>query len=346
MAEQSRGETYGRFEWLSGRSEEALDPATPIVDAHHHLWDLPTSRYLAAELHADVTGSHNITNTVFVECTFGYFSDGPESLRPVGETRAVAAEAKRLAELGSTRLSGIVGHADMTLGSAIGDVLDAHVDAGAGLFRGIRHGTNLSDDPAARRGHRKPTPKMMLSPAFADAARELAMRDLTFDAWMYHDQLHELPVLAAEVPELTIVLNHLGGPLGVGSYAIDPPATRAAWADGIAAVAACPNVVVKVGGLGMDHQFGTGWTTADTPPSSEEVADHWEPWVHESIERFGPNRVIFESNFPVDRQCLTYPVVWNALQRLAGPYPKADQSAMFSGTAARVYRVEAVPSGA
>lgn len=331
--------TYDRFDWLKGRQEVAIDGMTPIIDPHHHLWDRPTSRYLADELHTDVTESHNITHTVFVECGFGY-DDGPEHLRPVGETRAVAAEGKMFASLGSARLAGIVGHADMMLGSAIGEVLDAHMDAGAGLFRGIRHGTNLSDDAAAPNGHHRPTPGMITTDTFADAGRELARRGLSFDAWMYHEQLPELAVLANAIPDLTIVLDHLGGPLGVGRYALDPLATRAVWSEGLAVAAECQNVAIKVGGLGMDQRFGTGWNQRDRPPSSEEVAAHWSPWVDTAIELFGPTRVMCESNFPVDRQCLPYPVVWNAMQRLTAGYGDADRAAMLRGTAARVYRID------
>jgi len=339
VSEPTRGEIYGRFDWLAEQHEGALDGEMPIIDPHHHLWDLPTSRYLADELHADITESHHITHTVFVECGFGY-DDGPRPMRPVGETRSVAAEAERLATMGTARLAAIVGHADMTLGSAVGEVLDAHVDAGAGLFRGVRHGTNVSDEPLARRGHHRPTPGMMAAPEFADAARALAARDLSLDAWMYHDQLSDLVTLARAVPELVIVLNHLGGPLGVGRYASDPEGTRVAWQAGMAAVAACPNVVLKVGGIGMDHQFGHGWNALDQPPSSETVAAHWQPWVDTAIEFFGPSRVMCESNFPVDRQCLSYPVVWNALQRLTAGYSNAERAAMFSGTAAQAYRIE------
>jgi predicted TIM-barrel fold metal-dependent hydrolase len=331
--------TYDRLDWLEGRQEIAIDGSTSIIDPHHHLWDRPASRYLAEQLHADVTGSHNITHTVFVECGFGY-DDGPDHLRPVGETKAVATEAERFASLGTARLAGIVGHADMMLGSAISEVLDAHVDAGAGLFRGIRHGTNISDDPAAPDGHHQPTPGMVTTDTFADAGRELALRNLSFDAWMYHEQLPELVVLARALPELTIVLDHLGGPLGVGRHALDPQGTRAVWSEGLAMVAECPNVVIKVGGLGMDQRFGTGWNGGERPPSSAVVANHWQPWVDTAIGLFGATRVMCESNFPVDRQCLPYPVVWNAMQRLIAGHSDADRAAMVRGTAARIYRID------
>lgn len=329
---------YDRFDWLAGRQEEAIDPAVPIIDPHHHLWDRPGSRYLSEELHADVTASHNITHTVFVECGFGY-DDGPSHLRPVGETRAVVAEADRFASLGSARLAGIVGHADMALGQAIGEVLDTHLDAGGGLFRGIRHGTNISDDLAAPSGHHQPAPGIITTDTFAAAGHELARRGLTFDAWMYHSQLPELAVFANAVPDLTIVLDHLGGPLGVGHYADDRHGVREVWEEGMAQVAACPNVAVKLGGLGMDQRFGPGWSKGERPPSSEAVAAHWQPWVDSVINLFGADRVMCESNFPVDRQSVPSSVLWNAMQRLISRYSEAEQAALQRGTAARVYRI-------
>lgn len=332
-------DAYDRFEWLNSHHEKAIDNQLPIVDPHHHLWDRAGSRYLAEELHADATSSHNITHTVFVECGFSY-DDGPEHLRPVGETRTVAAEAERFAELGSARLAGIVGHADMMLGSAIGEVLDAHVDAGAGLFRGIRHGTNLSDDPTVPQGHHKPTPGMIMTDPFAEAGSELARRDLTFDAWVYHEQLPELAVFANAVPDLTIVVDHLGGPLGIGRFALDPGGTRTVWAEGLAEVAACPNAAIKVGGLGMEQRFGTEWTNGERPPTSATVATHWQPWFDTVVELFGPGRVMCESNFPVDRQCLTYPVAWNTMQRLTADHDDADRNAMLRTTAARIYNID------
>lgn len=337
-SERTPGDLYDRFDWLAGRSEEPFDASTPIIDAHHHLWDRPTSRYLAEELHTDLTTSHNVTHSVFVECGFGY-DDGPPPLRPVGETRSVAAEAKRLSTLGTARLGAIVGHADMALGAAIAEVLDAHIEAGAGLFRGIRHGTNISDDPAAPSGHHQPTPGMMASSAFLNAARALGERSLSFDAWVYHHQLTEVAAFARAVPELTIVLNHLGGPLGVGRYADHPDDAWTVWRDGMAAVAACPNVVVKIGGIGMTLRFGTDWAIIERPPSSEQVAAHWQPWADTTIGLFGPSRVMCESNFPVDRQCLSYPVVWNSLQRLVARYGDEERSAMLHGTAAQTYRI-------
>lgn len=338
VTEKTPGDTYGRFDWLALRHEDPIDPTIEIVDSHHHLWDMPTSRYLAAELNADVSSSHNVTHTVFIECRYAY-DEGPDHLQPVGETRAVASQAELMAELGPARISAIVGFADMSLGAAVGEVLDAHIEAGRGLFRGIRHGTNLSTEPAARRGHQRPEPNMMLDPTFADGVRELARRGLSFDAWMYHDQLHELVALARAVPEASIVLNHFGGPLNVGRYAENAAESWSVWHSSLIAASTCPNVVVKVGGLGMDHQFGTGWSDLDAPPSSQQVAERWHSWVEATIEAFGPDRTMFESNFPIDRQCLTYPVVWNALQRLAADYGSDERAAMFSGTAKRVYSI-------
>lgn len=338
MNQPTPGDTYGRFDWLAQRQEDPIDPTVEIIDSHHHLWDLPTSRYLAEELHEDTRSSHNITHTVFVECRHAY-DKAAGDLAPVGETRAVAEQAVRMLELGGAPIGAIVGFADMSRGAEVAGVLDAHIAAGGGLFRGIRHGTNHSEDPAARRGHQKPTANMMLDRPFADGIRELARRQLTFDAWMYHDQLHELVGLARAVPECSIVLNHMGGPLNVGRYATNRAESWSVWHASLMAVACCPNVSVKVGGLGMDHQFGTGWSSRPEPPTSEEVAAHWRPWFEATVEAFGPERTMFESNFPIDRQCLPYTVVWNALQRLAAGYSDHERSAMLHGTARSFYRI-------
>lgn len=330
---------YERHDWLRLRVEEPIDATRPIVDAHHHLWYRAASTYLAPELGADTTGSHNVTHTVFVECSSAYDGSGPTELRPVGETRFVAAEAARLAELGPTQLGAIVSFADMRLGDAVEDVLAAHEAAGAGLFRGVRHGVNWSASSEVKNGHHDPTSGLMADAQFRRGVMTLGRLGFSFDAWSYFDQLGELADLARAVPDCTFVLNHLGGPLGIGPHARDRAAMRSAWAAGMASVAACPNVVVKVGGIGMDHYFGMGWAELAAPPPSEAVAAYWADIVHRIVELFGPDRCMFESNYPVDRQTLPYPVLWNAFQILAEQYDGAEQDSLFRATAARVYRI-------
>ena len=330
-----------RFEWLALRREEAVDPERRIVDAHHHLWDRGGSTYLAPQLLEDMTGTHNVVKSVFVDCMSSYDPEREPHMQPVGETVFVAGEADATDALGGPTIAGIVSHADMRLGDAVEEVLAAHDAAGGGRFRGIRHATGWDPSDEVHNSHHRPFEHMMGTAEFRAGARPLAEMGFSFDAWLFHPQLPELAALARAVPELTIVLNHMGGPLGVGPYGRARDQARADWKASMRLVAtSCPNVVLKVGGIGMDMYYGTGWTTLDAPPGSEEVADHWGDDVRFCIDTFGPDRCMFESNFPVDRQALTYPVLWNALQIMAAGYSDAEQDQLFSGTATRAYRLQ------
>ena len=227
----------------------------------------------------------------------------------------------------------------MMLGDAVEEVLAAHDAAGGGRFRGIRHATAWDASDDIRDSHGRPFEQMMGTAEFHAGARKLAEMGFSFDAWLFHPQVPEVVALAAAVPALTIVLNHLGGPLGIGPYRRNLSKARADWRASMRSAAAQPNAVLKVGGIGMDFYFGTGWAQRAMPPGSEEVAEHWSDNVRFCIDAFGPDRCMFESNFPVDRHTLTYPVLWNALQIMASEYSDAEQEAMFSGTATRVYRL-------
>lgn len=328
-----------RFSWLAQRVEEPVDADRPIVDPHHHLWDNRGGTYLADELIADTTGTHNVVKTVFVECHSKYDRDAPEAMQPVGETRFVVEEAAKAERLGKTKIGAIVSHADMMLGDAVEPVLAAHDVAGAGLFRGIRHAVSDDPDPDVPNGHSNPTAGMMRTPEFQAGVETLGRMGFSYDAWMYHPQLPDLLELARVVPDTPIILDHLGGPLGIASYAEDRNGHMATWRASMTELAGCDNVSLKVGGIGMDGFFGLGWTGLDAPPDSDTVVAAWQDRVHFCIDTFGPNRCMFESNFPVDRQALTYPVLWNALQKMAARYSDEEQDQMFSGTATRVYRI-------
>lgn len=328
-----------RFDWLALREEEAVDPVRRIVDAHHHLWDRNGSTYLAPQLLNDLTATHNVVKTVFVECRADYDKEREPHLQPVGETVFVSGQADTAdASLGPT-IAGIVGHANMMLGDAVADVLLAHDASSGGRFRGVRHTTAWHASDEIRNGHCHPFEQMMGTAEFRAGVSKLAEMGFTFDAWLYHPQLSEVTALAASVPEATIILNHLGAPMGIGPYRHDRHRVRASWKSSMRLVAANPNVVLKLGGIGMDMYFATGWSKRDIPPGSEEVAEYWGDDVRFCIDLFGPDRCMFESNFPVDRQSLTYPVVWNAFQIMASGYTDAEQDDLFSGTATRVYRL-------
>lgn len=328
-----------RFEWLALRQEHAIDPDRVIVDPHHHLWDRGGSTYLVQQLLEDITKTHNVVKTIFVECKAHYDKERAEHLRPLGETAFAAGQADATDARGGPTVAAIVGHADMMLGERIADVLAAHIEVSGGRFRGIRHSTAWDASDDIRNGHSRPAALMMGTGEFRAAARTLASLGLTFDAWLFHPQLPEVASLAAAVPDLTIVLNHLGGPLAIGPYAQDLEQARLNWRVDMKHVAANPNMFLKLGGIGMDDNFATGWATRDAPPSSEEVADYWGDDVRFCIELFGPERCMFESNYPVDRQTLPYPVIWNAFQIIAAGYTDAEQDHLFSGTATRVYRL-------
>jgi predicted TIM-barrel fold metal-dependent hydrolase len=331
--------------WLAQVHEEVLEPDLAIVDPHHHLWSYPGSRgfqpvYLLEELRADTGSGHRVDATVFVECDWAYRSDGPEHLRCVGETTDVARRAIESARTPGARIAAIVGSCDLSLDAArLGEVLDAHEEAGQGLFRGIRH--RLANDPTGSahtsRTH-APSPDLMRDDAFRAGVAELGRRGHSFEVWVYHPQLPDVAELASAVPGTTMVLNHIGAPLGIGTWADRREEVFAAWRDSLTEIAARPNVIVKVGGIGMPA-YGSGWSTRDRPASSDEIVAEWGRHLRKMIETFGPSRCMFESNFPVDKVSCSYRVLWNAFKKISAHLPDADRCELFGGTAGRVYRI-------
>jgi L-fuconolactonase len=328
-------------EWLARHTEEILDPALSIIDPHHHLWDRPGSKYYLDELLADLNAGHNIVATVFLQCFWAYRTSGPEAMRPVGETEFVASVAEE-AERRKTHAkvcAAIVGHVDFRAGEAVDAVLEAHVEAGGGRFRGIRQVSARHPDFLASIS--TPPPLGLLGdPAFRAGFSLLRKYGLTFDAWLYHTQLDELLSLAQAFPETPIVINHVGGPLGVGPYRGKTEEVFSAWHASMQRLAACPNIHVKLGGLAMAIN-GFDFHKQTTPPSSEDMAEAWRPWMIACIEAFGPRRCMFESNFPVDKAMCSYPVLWNAFKRIAAGASAEEKRDLFRNTAARFYRIEA-----
>jgi predicted TIM-barrel fold metal-dependent hydrolase len=333
--------------WLAQTIEPTLEPGLPICDPHHHLWPetatrTPYTLYLLPELAKDLTSGHDIRSTVYVEARSMYHTDGPEELRSVGEVAFAdnqAIESATGLHGPSNAIAAVIGRANLQLGDAVPPVLDALQAASPTRFRGIRH--SVTSDPHAKAaGSTNREPGILGEPASREGAHLLASRGLTFEAWLYHPQLRELANFARAVPELTIILNHVGGLTRVGPYADDPERTLATWRDGIADVASCPNVVVKLGGLGLPRT-GFDFHVRETPIGSEEIADALAPFIHYCIDQFGPSRGMFESNFPVDKVSYVYPILWNAFKRLSVDFPAADRAALFHDTATRVYRIEA-----
>jgi len=325
-----------RPEWLALHQEDVLDPALAIIDPHHHLWQTPEFTYALPQLQADVDSGHAVRATVFVDCMSHYRSDGPAALRPVGETEFVAQHGG--AGQGGTQLcAGIVGWADLQRGDRVTPVLEAHIAAGQGRFRGVRaratwHGDAALHPPGAGAA------EVLLQPQVQQAARVLAAMGLTLDVWVYHTQLKDVARLAAACPQTTLVLNHCGGPLGVGPYAGQRAAVLQDWRAQITALAAHENVVVKLGGLAMPR-CGFGWQEAARPVDSARLAQAWAPYVAHCIAAFGVQRCMFESNFPMDQTGCSYRTLWNAFKRLAQSASASEKAALFAGTAARVYRL-------
>jgi len=327
--------------WLALRQEEIIEPGLEIVDPHHHLWDRPGHRFLIEQLLADTGSGHSITRTVFIECGSMYRAEGPVEMKPVGETEFVNGTAAMSAsgQYGPTRLCrGIVGHADLRLGDAVARVLEAQIAAGDGRFRGIRHSVTWDASDVLSRGRTNSPKGQIYDSTWRAGFARLAPLGLTFEAWLYHPQLPDLADLARAFPQTTIILNHVGGPVGIGPYKDKKAETFAQWKTGIAEVAKSHNVVVKLGGLGMT--FGMfDFYSREKPPSSSELETAYRPYIETCIGAFGVNRAMFESNFPPDGASSSYPILWNAFKRLAAGSSAYEKAMLFSGTAKRVYRL-------
>jgi predicted TIM-barrel fold metal-dependent hydrolase len=330
-----------REHWLALRQEDVIDPERPIVDAHHHLWDRGGQRYMIEEITGDIASGHNIVATVYVDCRSMYRAGGPEALRPVGEVEFANGVAAMSASggYGNAKLcAGIVGHANLLLGEAARAVLEAEIAAGNGRFRGIRHASAWDAD-ASIGGNYSTRPKgLLLDTTFRKGFACLAPLGLSFDAWLFHPQIGELTDLARAFPDTRIVLDHCGGPIGVGSYANRRQEIFPVWQAQVREIAKCPNVVVKLGGLAM-RLLGYDFHERPMPPSSEDAAAAWRPYIESCIEAFGPERCMFESNFPPDKGQCSYQVIFNAFKRIAAPYSETEKTALFQKTATDFYRL-------
>ena len=338
---------FGGNDWLGLTQEPTLEPELPICDPHHHLWDarparIPYQRYLIQELADDVNQGHNIRSTVFIETRAMYRPDGPEELRPVGEVEF----AQGMAAAGASGLYGpckaasvIIGHANLNLGAAVESALEALQQASPNRFRGIRHSVTWDPHPEIENTAAHNMPGQLASDNYRAGARVLARMGLSLEGWLYFPQLPEMAEFAKAAPDLTIILNHIGGLIRVGPYAGREEEVMAQWRSGIAAVAACPNVYLKLGGVGMPRT-GFDWHTRDKAIGSEELAEAMAPLMDYCIEQFGPARCMFESNFPVDKVSYSHHVLFNAFKRLSSGYSSSERSDMFHDTATRAYRIE------
>jgi L-fuconolactonase len=315
------------------RMEAIVDPELRICDPHHHLLDVYGFNYLAPALVADVQAGHNVTSTVYIECTMRYRTDGPEHLRPAGELEFVVAQ-----DAPGDVMAAIVGFADLRLGDRVDEILDAHEAAGQGRFRGIRFMTPWDPDPALRIAPAKPGPRWLQEPEIQRGAAAVGRRGLALDCFLYSHQLDDVVAIAQALPDQTFVLDHLGTPVVTGAYAHRVDEVRADWRAALARVAACSNVVLKIGGLNM-HTIGAPWVEGDTQVTSPEVAAFWGADVRRCIDLFGPARCMFESNFPVDRVNIDYVTLWNAFKLMTSDYSATERAALFHDTAVSTYQI-------
>jgi predicted TIM-barrel fold metal-dependent hydrolase len=335
--------TPGTEAWYAQVSEDIIEPNRPIIDPHHHLWsgmDWIIPDYLLEDLWGDTESGHKIEKTVFIECGASYRETGPDHLKPVGETEFVADIAVQSAVSVSAKavISGIVSHADLTLDEALVEVLDAHEAAGKGLFRGIRHaGAHHPRPEEAFIAGRNP-PQLFLDKHFQAGVRLLGRRGYTYESWHYHTQLRDFYSLARAAPETTIILDHFGTPLGTKSFRGQRQAIFQQWQTDIAALADCPNVYAKLGGMAQPDN-GFGWHEAARPATSDELVAAQKQYYLHTIDSFGVDRCMFESNFPVDKFSISYAVLWNAFKKIVADFTEDEKNALFYGTAAKVYRL-------
>ena len=330
----------GGNDWLAQTSEETLEPEIPICDPHHHFWvtrpePLHYQRYLLPELSEDVDCGHNVKSTVFIEVHCEYRSDGPDEMKPVGEVEYIQTIADSAASGPTKAAAGIIGHADLKLGEGVRPVLEAMQAASPNRFRGVRHSVGYDESPEFANRDVKGA---LGTDGYRAGAKVLSSLGLVLENSLYFHQLSELADFAKAVPELPIVLNHIGGLLRVGPYANRDDEVLPEWRKGVEEVAKCPNIIMKLGGVGQ-LRYGYYWHDRETAIGSEELAQELSPLMEHCIQQFGPSRCMFESNFPVDKISYSYNVIYNAFKRLSQGYSKSERADMFHDTAARVYNI-------
>ena len=327
--------------WLATLQEEVLEPALPIIDPHHHLWVRSGYTYLMPELAADLESGHNIVATVFAECHSMYRKEGPKAERSLGETEFVRGQAAMSAS-GTFGRAGacdvMFGNVDLTLGSAVEPILEQHIAASGGRFRGVRISSGWHADEKV--GNVTEQPNLLIDPRVSEAAAVLSRMGLSLDCWLYHPQLDEVAQLADAHPALTIILNHVGSPILGGPYRGKSEEVFKDWKAAIIQISRRQNVFVKLGALPIRMPSFGG--DRSVPPGSEEVAAAWRPWMETCIEAFGPARSMYESNFPVQKRWCSYQVCWNAFKRISASASASEKADLFAGAAARAYRLENV----
>jgi len=326
-------------DWLGRVHEEPIPVDYAVVDSHFHLWDYSEPPYFGDSYRAEAQAA-GIGSSVYVECSMGYRDDGPEAEKVVGEIEFAVGQARSHSTADFAVAQAIVGAADIRLGAGIVPVLEQLITAGAGRFRGIRLRAATDDDPAVSYGASAPPPGLLIEPASLKAISELQRLGLSLDVYLFHTQLDDVAALARARPDLQIILNHMGTPIGSGSYAARRPEVMARWRDGIKALAPFGNVFVKIGGFAISRVNLVARSDRANPPGSAELAAVFEPWLDHCLNSFGPGRCMFGSNFPVDKVAMSLPVLVNAMKRLVGRLAPAEAAAVMGATARRVYRLQ------
>jgi predicted TIM-barrel fold metal-dependent hydrolase len=346
MSEQPQ-RRFGRFsgideEWLRKRPpEEVLEPSLAIIDTHHHLWDRPHHRYLLHEFLADMNSGHNVVATVFLQCNSMYRARGLAELRPVGETEFVAGVAAMSDSggYGPARIcAGIVGFADLTHARAMA-VLEGHIAAGGGRFRGVRHSAAWDADERIGNSSSATGGALYRQAEFHAGLKSLTKLGLSLDAWVFHPQIDDVVALARAHPDANIILGHIGGVLGYGNYLGKGDEVFRQWKASMTELAKCQNVTVKLGGV-MMRLAAFDYVNSPLPPTSDELAELWRPWMQTCIELFGAERCMFESNFPVEKMGSSWVTLWNAFKRITAGASAGEKAALFSETAKRAYKLE------
>ncbi len=336
------GQSAPDNQWLESLQEEVLEPELPIIDPHHHLWLRNGYTYLMPELAADLASGHNIVATVYAECHSMYRAQGPDEQRSLGETEFVRGQAAMSAsgEFGSTRACDVMfGNVDLGLGGAVEPLLEQHIEASGGRFRGIRLSSGWhADDKIHNVADQS---QLLIDPRVSEAVAVVNRLGMSLDCWLYHPQLDEVAQLADAHPDLTIILNHVGSPILGGPYRGKNDEVFQEWKAAIGRVSKRDNVFVKLGAMPIRMPSYEGDRTL--PPGSQEVATAWRPWMETCIEAFGPARSMYESNFPVQKRWCSYQVCWNAFKRISAGASAAEKTDLFLGAAARAYRIENVP---
>ena len=330
----------GSDAWLDQVQEEIVEPDLPVVDPHHHLWHRPGNTYVLDNLWQDTGSGHKVEKTVFVECRSAYREDGPDHLKPLGETEFVVEQAKLSdADPGKATIAAIVSNANLMLGDDVKEVLEAHVELGDGRFRGIRHAGARAEHPEALFIAGRQIEGLYQRTDFQTGVNVLGAMGLTYDTWHYYYQNQDFCELAKACPDTQMILDHFGTPLGVGPYADKKEEIFQQWKKDITDIAKCDNVVAKIGGLAMPDN-GFGWDKRATPATSDEFYEAQKRYYLHAIECFGPERCMMESNFPVDRYSISYHVLYNGLKKIVADFSDAEKHAMFYGTAARIYKLD------